>query len=303
VKRVGRFPTDSPDAFPKRHGVSLAVTIQLCTYNRAHLLARVLDACFEQEIDGAGYEVVLVDDGSSDGTQLVIEAAKERARVPFTVVSQANAGLARARNAGIAASRGERLIFIDDDVLPMPNLVAEHLRAARRNPDLVVRGAVIEVESFAHLPAPFWSPKNYSANWFWTSNVSASRRSLDLARIGERQWFDETFSEYGWEDIELGLRLREKGMRGVFNRRAVAFHYKPKSERVSAIDDLVRQKRAQARTALILEQKHPGWRVRLATGNTKVQRSLHRVSRALHLQRGPGGAAANAYFDELERGG
>jgi glycosyltransferase involved in cell wall biosynthesis len=303
VKRVGGFPTDSPDAFPKPHGVSLAATIQLCTYNRAHLLARVLDACFEQEVEGASYEVVLVDDGSGDGTQLVIEAAKERARVPFTVISQANGGLARARNAGIAACSGERLIFIDDDVLPMPNLVAEHLHAAHRNPDLVVRGAVIEVETFDHLPAPFWSPKNYSANWFWTSNVSASRRSLDMVRTGEHQWFDETFSEYGWEDIELGLRLREKGMRGAFNRRAVAFHYKPKSERVRAVDDLVRQKRAQARTALILEQKHPGWRVRLATGNTTVQRSLHRVSRALHLQRGVDGAAANAYFDELERGG
>ncbi|MGH7714910.1 MAG: glycosyltransferase family A protein, partial [Vulcanimicrobiaceae bacterium] len=150
--------------------MKVAATIQLCTYNRAHLLARVLDACFEQEVP-AGYEVVLVDDGSGDATQQVIQAAKERAHVPFTVISQANAGLARARNAGIAASAGERLIFIDDDVLPMPNLVAEHLYAARRNPDLVVRGTVIEVETFDHLPAPFWSPKNYSANWFWTSNV------------------------------------------------------------------------------------------------------------------------------------
>ncbi|MGA3038508.1 MAG: glycosyltransferase [Vulcanimicrobiaceae bacterium] len=282
--------------------MSLAATVQLCTYNRAHLLARVLDACFEQDVALGTYEVVLVDDGSSDGTSLVIEAAKTRACVPFTVVSQANAGLARARNAGIAASSGERIILIDDDVLPMPNFVAEHLRAAQRNPDLVVRGAVIEVESFDRLPAPFWSPKNYSANWFWTSNVSASRRSLDLVRLGERQWFDETFSEYGWEDIELGLRLREAGIRGAFNRNAVAFHYKPKSERARAVDDIVRQKRAQARTALILEQKHPGWRVRLATGNTTVQRSLHRVSHALHLQRGVNRAASDAYFDELEHG-
>ena len=301
-ERVRGFPTDSPDAFPKPHVVSVAATIQLCTFNRAYLLARVLDACFEQDVAPDAYEVVLVDDGSSDATPLVIEAAKARARVPFTVVSQANAGLARARNAGIAACVGARIIFIDDDVLPMPNLVAEHLRAASRNSDLVVRGAVIEVESFDWLPAPFWTPKNYSANWFWTSNVSASRRSLDLVRLGERQWFDETFSEYGWEDIELGLRLREQGIRGAFNRSAVAFHYKPKSERVRAVDDVVRQKRAQARTALILEQKHPGWRVRLATGNTKVQRSLHRLGSLLRLQRGVNRAAADAYFDELERG-
>ena len=281
----------------------MVATIQLCTYNRAHLLGRVLDACFEQDVARGQYEVVLVNDGSSDGTAEVIEAARARARVSFTAITQTNAGLAHARNTGIAASQGARLIFIDDDVLPMPNFVAEHLRAAARAPDVVVRGAVIEVESFERLPAPFWSLRNYSANWFWTSNVSVSRRALDAVRIDERQWFDETFSEYGWEDIELGLRLREAGTRGVFNKRAVAFHYKPESAPVRDIDDVVRQKRAQARTALILEQKHPTWRVRLATGNTPVQRALHRAQRLLRLQRGWRALAANAYFDELERGG
>ena len=188
------------------------------------------------------------------------------------------------------------MIFIDDDVLPMPNFVAEHLRAARGRPDAVVRGAVIEVESFDRLPAPFWSLRNYSANWFWTSNVSVSRARLDDVRIGERMWFDETFSEYGWEDIELGLRLREAGTRGVFNKRALAFHYKPKAMR-SDPEQTERRQRAQARTARILAGKHPGWRARLATGDNPVQRSLYRAGRALRLI-GP-----NAYFEELERQG
>ena len=109
MKRVGGFPTDSPDAFPKPHGVSLAATIQLCTYNRAHLLERVLEACFDQDVAATSYEVVLVDDGSSDETQRSSKRAKARARVPFTRIAQANAGLARARNAGIAASSGERI--------------------------------------------------------------------------------------------------------------------------------------------------------------------------------------------------
>ena len=272
-----------------------AATIQLCTYNRAHLLARVLDACFEQDLAAFGdYEVVLVNDGSSDETAEVIEAAKRRARIPFTALSQANAGLAAARNAGIAAASGERIIFIDDDVLPMPNFVAEHLRVAKGKCDVVVRGAVIEVESFDRLPAPFWTLRNYSANWFWTSNVSVPRRRLDDVCIAERMWFDETFSEYGWEDIELGLRLREAGTRAVFNKRAVAFHYKPKAIRADAAVTEKRQ-RAQARTARILAEKHPGWRARLATGDNVMQRSLYRAGRALHL------IASNAYFEELER--
>ncbi|MBV8424588.1 MAG: glycosyltransferase [Candidatus Eremiobacteraeota bacterium] len=282
--------------------MSIAATLQLCTYNRAHLLARVLDACFEQNLLAAEYEVVLVNDGSRDDTERVIASARSRAPVAFTAITQPNGGLARARNTGIAAARGERIIFIDDDVLPMPNFVGEHLRASARRPNAVVRGAVIEVDSFDKLPAPFWTPRNYSGNWFWTSNVSVSRRRLDAVKLGDFQWFDESFSEYGWEDIELGLRLREAGTRGVFNRHAVAFHYKPKSARVQNVEDLVRQKRAQARTALILERKHPGWRVRLATGNNGPARSLHRVARTLRIPRGWRGVAADAYFDELERG-
>ena len=273
--------------------MNVAATIQLCTYNRARLLARVLDACFEQDV-AATYEVVLVNDGSTDGTADIIEAARRRARVPFTALAQSNAGLASARNAGIAVASGERVIFIDDDVLPMPNFVAEHLRAAQLNIDLVVRGAVIEVESFDRLPAPFWTLRNYSANWFWTSNVSVSRRRLDEVRIGERMWFDETFSEYGWEDIELGLRLREAGARAVFNKKALAFHYKPEALRADPVQTERRQ-RAQARTARILAQKHPGWRARLATGDNVVQRSLYRAGRALRV------IAPNAYFEELAR--
>jgi GT2 family glycosyltransferase len=273
-----------------------AATIQLCTYNRAHLLERVLHACFEQDTAGAEYEVVLVNDGSTDDTENVITVAKGRAPCAFTAITQANAGLARGRNVGIAAAQGERIIFIDDDVLPMPNFVAEHLRASARDRDVVVRGAVIEVESFDRLPPPIWSFRNYSGNWFWTSNVSVSRRKLE-----EVGCFDETFSEYGWEDIELGLRLREAGVRGVFNKRAVAFHYKPKAPERFDPDALVKQKRAQARTARILARKHPGWRVALATGDNPVQRTLYRAARRLGILRGKHALAADAYFDELLR--
>lgn len=251
------------------------LTIQLCTYNRARLLERVIDGCFEQTVPPETYEIVLVNDGSPDDTSEVIARLKRRASCIFTVIEQTNAGLARARNAGIAQARGERIIFIDDDVLPTPSLVAEHLRSHDEHPEAIVRGAVIITESFDRLPPPIWSWRDYSANSFWTSNVSVPRAALD--RVG---WFTESFREYGWEDIELGLRLRFAGVRGVFNSRALAYHYKSRPT-ARSVPRMLAQARAQARTARQLRELHPHWRVLLATGDHIFERYAHRGVRAL----------------------
>jgi GT2 family glycosyltransferase len=246
----------------------------------------------------------------------VIVAARARATGRFTVVDQPNAGLARARNAGIARATGERIIFIDDDVLPVPSFVAEHLRSHERHPAAVVRGAVINTESFDRLPTPWWSLANYSGNWFWTSNVS-----VPLATLRAAGNFTEAFREYGWEDIELGMRLRAMGVRGVFNRFAVAFHHKPRPTS-SSVAGMVRQARAQARTAVQLRELHDHWRVVLATGDDPVRRTLHRALRRSgavgRLERAVGPLepdrpldarelaaarvlARESYYDELQR--
>jgi glycosyltransferase involved in cell wall biosynthesis len=257
----------------------LPATIQLCTYNRAHLLGRVLAGCFEQTAPAQSYEVVLVDDGSIDATPAVIEAMRARAECAFTVLRQPNAGLAAARNAGIACAAGERIIFIDDDVLPTPAFVAEHLRSHARAPHAIVRGGVINTASFERLPPPYWTLRDYSGNFFWTTNVSLPLETL--RRVGA---FNRSFLEYGWEDIELGMRLRRAGVRAVFNREALVYHYKPRPLG-SNVEGMLRQARAQARTALHLGRIHAHWRVTLATGNDPLQRSLHRLARALGVRR------------------
>ena len=293
----------------------MKATIQLCTYNRAHLLERVLDACFEQTVSSADYEVVLVNDGSVDETPAIIAGAQTRATCSFRVVNQANGGLAKARNAGLARSTGERIILIDDDVLPLPNFVEEHLRSHARDPRAIVRGAAITVENFDDLPPPIWTPRDYSGNYFWTTNVS-----VPLATLRAVGGFNETFAEYGWEDIDVGLRLRFAGTKAIFNRRAVVYHYKPRP-RAGDVEKMLRQARAQARTAVQLAQLHPHWRTYLATGDNPVQRLLHKwirgIGAARHFRSRIGGIegdraltkselraaqrfAAEAYFEELE---
>jgi glycosyltransferase involved in cell wall biosynthesis len=255
----------------------MRATIQLCTYNRAPLLARVLEACFDQSVEESAYEVVLVDDGSSDATPTVIEEARGRAPCSFVVVTQANAGLARARNAGIARSSGERIIFIDDDVVPLPNFVAAHLLTGERHPNAIVRGGAIEADDLDDLPPPVWSIKNYSGNYFWTTNVS-----VPLATIRGIGGFDESFSEYGWEDIDVGLRLRASGVRAVFDPNALVYHFKPRP-RTASVEKMIAQASAQARTAVRLVHRHPNWRAYLATGINPLQRGLHGLLRTLNF--------------------
>ncbi len=291
------------------------ITVQLCTYNRAALLGRVLDAYFAQTLAPEVYEIVLVDDGSRDETQAVIALARERATCAFAVIRQENAGLAAARNTGIARARGERLLFTDDDVLATPVLLAEHLRTDALSGDVIVRGAVINTEDFDHLPPPIYGWRNYSANYFWTSNVSVRRARLE--RVGGT--FNTEFAEYGWEDIELGMRFRAIGTRSLLNPKAVAFHHKPtpKPQNVAGME---RQARAQARTAVQLARLHPHWRVTLAIGDTAPQRAIGKALQRLDpfaekllATRGneraldPLGLAAArlranvAYYDELAR--
>src|SRR6266567_9546694 len=114
-----------------------AVSIIIPTYNRLARLERVL-AAFGRQSDCDVFEAVVVDDGSSDGTFEWLE--KQTFGFALHPIRQQNAGPAKARNTGVNAARGTLLLFVDDDVEPTENLVAEHLRSHGSEKDLVVIG-------------------------------------------------------------------------------------------------------------------------------------------------------------------
>jgi glycosyltransferase involved in cell wall biosynthesis len=231
------------------------------------MLLKALDALFHQTLPVDDYEVVLIDDGSSDGTRAAVEALQPPCK--FTYAYQDNSGLAKGRNHGIRKASGDVILFMDDDTVAHPDLLKEHVEWHEKYPRHVIRGWVNHTEDVTQQTRPKFTMADISTSFFWTSNVSVSRQALLDAGL-----FDEAFKEYGWEDLELGMRLKALGLRKKNNNRAIVYHLKPhwKSQDVPR---MVRQAQAKARTAVIFLKKHPRWRVKLATGIDPLRFGLH----------------------------
>lgn len=232
-------------------------SVQICSRNRKELLKRSLLALFNQKFPKDQYEIIVVDDGSEDGTSEMVRSLE--APCALHLITQGHDGLSIGRNRGIKSAVGEYVLFIDDDIIADENLVSEHLKYQRSYPGSVVKGWVNHTSDLER-KVPKFTIADFCTAFFWTSNVSVARKYL--LEVG---LFDEDFREYGWEDLELGLRLKKRGLVSRYNKRAIVFHYKGKWRKCD-IPRLIEQSKAKGRTAVIFMAKHPTMRVRLATG-------------------------------------
>lgn len=235
----------------------MKVTVQICSRNRKELLKRSLLALFNQNFPKDDYEIIVVDDGSEDGTSEMVSSLK--GPVSLRLITQGHDGLSIGRNRGIKSAVGEYVLFIDDDIIADENLIREHLRFHEIYPGSVVKGWVNHTSDIER-KVPKFTIADFCTAFFWTSNVSVARKVLIDVGL-----FNEDFREYGWEDLELGLRLRNMGMVSRYNKKAVVFHYKGKWKKTD-IPRLIEQSKAKGRTAVIFMAKHPTLRVRMATG-------------------------------------
>jgi GT2 family glycosyltransferase len=203
------------------------------TFNRRERLAKVLAALDGQSVDPKALEVVVVDDGSRDGTCDWLET--QRYRFELRVIRQENRGPAHARNTGVDAARGELSLFLDDDVVPTPVLLSEHLSCHDAEKDIVVIGPLASLDHYDQ-PWVAWEQAKvegqYAAmergDWeptfrqFWTGNASVARK-----HVIEAGKFDPAFLR--GEDVELGYRLAERGLKFRFNPRARGLHHAERS--------------------------------------------------------------------------
>src|SRR5205085_3656137 len=110
-------------------------------------------ALAHQTVPKASFEVVVVDDGSEDGTIDAVQRVAQSMSYTLRLVEQPHLGPAEARNAGVAAASGRLIIFLDDDVIPDARLLEEHVGAHADATDLVVVGPMSPPAADARRPA------------------------------------------------------------------------------------------------------------------------------------------------------
>jgi GT2 family glycosyltransferase len=213
-----------------------SLTVIIPTYNRQELLAKALAGYCAQAAPHLIHELLVIDDGSTDNTELMVQKVARNAPFPVRYLRQANSGPATARNFGIREAQSPLLLFSDSDIIPEPTLVAEHIDWHKKNPEMTtaVLGYVTWSPEIKTTPFMRWYGEDGALFAFrrfrnrreidffclYTCNLSLKREFLQTS--GQ---FDEEFKSASWEDVELGYRLHKAGLRLLYNPRAVAYHH------------------------------------------------------------------------------
>lgn len=231
-------------------------SVVIPTFNRRYGVRKVVESVLA---DPDATEVVVVVDGCRDGTIEMLEdlsATEPRLRPMFVE----NCGEGRARQSGAEAAEGEVVVFLDDDVIPGPGLVRGHLEHHAAARELVVVGYMPVASPDRRRPGMFATTlyaREYEATcsrWesdppsillsLWAGNFSI--RKADAIRVGLAAPVPLPYHE----DMAFGLRCRDAGLVGVFDRTLLASHlHTPRP-----LDTFVSDARRQALGALAIHR-------------------------------------------------
>ncbi|MBD2038336.1 glycosyltransferase family 2 protein [Leptolyngbya sp. FACHB-321] len=269
-------------------------SVVIPTYNRKPILEKCLKALELQQFDAgaiAGYEVVVVDDGSTDGT---VDWLQTNASIfpHVRLFQQDHQGPAAARNLGVEKASGDTIIFIDSDLVVTEGFLQAHAEGLQRGQRSAVSGQplkqtqnfptphsllptpvftygrVINTANFDDPTAEPYKLTDFSAAYFATGNVAIARTWLEKAGL-----FDTRFQLYGWEDLELGVRLKQLGLTLIKCPDAVGYHWHPPFA-LSQLPNLIDKEIERGKMGVLFYQKHPTWNVRLMIQMTWLHRLL-----------------------------
>lgn len=275
--------------------MKLSVIIPTC--NRSELLVRALSKLLDaQTASPRDYEVVVVDDGSSDDTPEAVAGLRAPAS-RLRYCRQESRGPAAARNLGLREAKGDTILFTGDDCFPEPHLIEEHLQAHRREAEVGVLGHVAWHPDLPLTPLMMFleegvqfgfglikDPENVPYWAFYTANCSVRRHWIE-----EAGGFDEAFRYPAYEDIELAYRMHKNGLRIVYRPGALTYHYHPPT-----LEEHLRRQRLCGRAAGLFYRKHPELKDELG-----VTSAAHRSAAMALYHAASGYAYAIGVRDEL----
>ncbi|MEM9773083.1 MAG: glycosyltransferase [Chloroflexota bacterium] len=213
------------------------LSIVLPTYNRKRQLERVIRQLEQQSFDHASFEVIVVSDGSTDGTNEWLESYQTD--LNLRVIFQRNQGVAATRNNGLNEAQAPLVLFIDDDVVPHQDWLKMHYETHAAEgfaEHIIVIGPMYNPPDHNFQPWVRWEQamlyKQYQAmdrgDWaptarqFYTGNCS-----VHVSYIKQFGGFDPTFKRA--EDVELAFRMADHGAKFIYNNRAIGYHYAQRS--------------------------------------------------------------------------
>ena len=251
-------------------------SVVIPTYNRKPILEKCLRALEHQSFDRAlisDYEVVVVDDGSTDGTiGWLQDHGPEFPHV--RLFEQNHMGPAVARNLGVEVAQGDTIIFIDSDLVVLEGFLQAHSAALTKaqqeqgHDRIFTYGRVVNTCNFEDPTSEPFKVTDYSRAFFATGNVAIAKHWLTTAGL-----FDPQFTLYGWEDLELGVRLKNLGLSLVKVPEAVGYHWHPPFT-LDQVPSLVDKEIQRGRMGVLFYQKHPTQEVRLMIQMTWLHRVL-----------------------------
>jgi glycosyltransferase involved in cell wall biosynthesis len=248
-------------------------SVVIPTYNRKPILEKCVRALESQQTSSqfSGYEVVVVDDGSTDGT---VDWLDSQTFPHVKLYCQDHKGAAAARNLGVEKAIGDTIIFIDSDLVVTDVFLKSHAAALSEGQKelgsdcLFTYGRVINTANFDDPTSEPFKVTDFSAAYFATGNVAIARHWLIEAGL-----FDTGFQLYGWEDLELGVRLKKLGLKLVKCPDAVGYHWHP-AFTLEQIPKLIDIEIQRGRMGVLFYQKHPTWNVRMMIQMTWIHRLL-----------------------------
>ena len=240
----------------------MKVSVVIPTYQRCKLLRRTLDAVFNQDFPPSEFEVVVVIDGSQDGTLEMLQSLRPCCRLRF--LSQENRGQAAAKNAGIQVAEGDLLFFLDDDILLPPDALRRHVE--QHDGSAQVLFAAIGVSDDSHPGFATEYTREFAESFYGAlerGNISyfpnyvnvLPNSSVPRQVIVESGGFDERFFR-AHEDTELAYRLHKRGVQFRFIEGARAVQVYEKDVRA-----LAEEAEHDGRQDVLFSSLHPEYRM------------------------------------------